>query len=333
MLGCMNHGRSMTRKVKGLVALALTLVASSAFFAVGCRPTSHAVAPSELGRPSTTAAMEARLDEPGPIVVETVVGADWVVPRSGLLNLEHPTAKAAALEDGDEPIFVGFHAFRHPVHGLFLVDTGVERALRDDPEQSALGGMVRRFMNLDAMAFHTDTANWLEQQQERPAGVFLTHLHLDHVTGMRDVPAGTPVFVGPGEATSRAPFHVLTRRSIDAALAGKPLQALPFAPPAKADDFAGVLDVFGDGTVWALWVPGHTAGSVAFVLRTPTGPVLLTGDACHTAWGWEHEVEPGTFSDDQAESAVSLRRLRALVERHPSMDVRLGHQHRATATL
>jgi hypothetical protein len=54
--------------------------------------------------------------------------------------------------------------------------------------------------------------------------------------------------------------------------------------------------------------------------------VLLTGDACHTAWGWEHGVEPGTFSDDQQESAVSLDRLRQLAAKHPTMQVRLGHQ-------
>lgn len=321
----------MTRKVMGLIGFALTVVSLCTVSAVGCRPTSHSVAPSALGTASTAAAMEARLDEPGPILVETVVGADWVVPRSGLLNLDHPAATAEGLEDGDEPIFVGFHAFRHPEHGLFLVDTGVERALRERPEDSAIRGLVRRFMNLEAMKIHIDTAHWLARQQDRPAGVFLTHLHLDHVTGMRDVPAETVVYVGPGEATTRAAFHALTRRSIDAALEGKPpLREWAFAPVAD-EEFAGVLDVFGDGTVWALWVPGHTAGSVAFVLRTPNGPVLLTGDACHTAWGWEHEVEPGTFSDDREASAVSLRRLRALAERHPGMDVRLGHQHRSPA--
>jgi hypothetical protein len=50
--------------------------------------------------------------------------------------------------------------------------------------------------------------------------------------------------------------------------------------------------------------------------------VLLTGDACHTAWGWE----PGSFSDDRPKSAASLSRLRHFVARHPGVEVRLGHQ-------
>ncbi len=112
----------------------------------------------------------------------------------------------------------------------------------------------------------------------------------------------------------------------DRALEGKPpLREWKFTRDPEGR-FEGVLDVFGDGTLFALYVPGHTHGSVAFVARTVKGPVLFTGDACHTVWGWRHEVEPGTFSDDQKQSAESLTRLEALVKRHPGIDVRLGHE-------
>jgi N-acyl homoserine lactone hydrolase len=86
------------------------------------------------------------------------------------------------------------------------------------------------------------------------------------------------------------------------------------------------MDVIGDVYMFALWLPGHTAGSTAYVVRTPQGPVLLTGDACHTRWGWDHDVEPGTFSADRPRSVHSLAALRALAARHPTMSVRLGHQ-------
>ena len=67
-------------------------------------------------------------------------------------------------------------------------------------------------------------------------------------------------------------------------------------------------------------------GSTAYLLRTPRGPVLLTGDACHTRWGWDHQVEPGSFSSDVPRSAESLARLERLVAEHPGVEVRLGHQ-------
>lgn len=270
--------------------------------------------------------MEAVLREPGPVVVETVIGADWAVDRSGLVNLEHPTAVAAHLGDGLEPVYVAFHALRHPSRGTYLVDTGVERALRDDPRHAAVRGVVAAFLHTERMKFRVDTRTWLEHEPTPPAGVFLTHLHVDHVSGLRDIAAGTPVYVGPRETRGRSFENVFIAPILDAALEGKAtLQEWQFAPDPDSV-FAGVVDVFADGTVWAISVPGHTPGTTAFLARTPSGPVLLTGDACHTAWGWKNGVEPGTFSVDKPKSAESLERLRRFVAKHPEIEVRLGHQ-------
>ena len=86
------------------------------------------------------------------------------------------------------------------------------------------------------------------------------------------------------------------------------------------------LTVDVDGSVWAIWVPGHTVGSTAFIARTAEGPVLLVGDTSHTSWGWLNGVEPGSFTADHAANAVALEKLRALAAEHPAMSVRLGHQ-------
>jgi glyoxylase-like metal-dependent hydrolase (beta-lactamase superfamily II) len=154
----------------------------------------------------------------------------------------------------------------------------------------------------------------------------LTHLHLDHVLGLRDLASSVPIYVGAGDAEEKSVMNLLQKGVYDAALEGKgPLQEVRFQPDPDGA-FAGIADVFGDGSLWALSVPGHTPGSVAFLARTTKGPVLLTGDACHTAWGWEHGVAPGTFSVDVKESAESLARLEKLVARHPAIEVRPGHQ-------
>jgi glyoxylase-like metal-dependent hydrolase (beta-lactamase superfamily II) len=68
--------------------------------------------------------------------------------------------------------------------------------------------------------------------------------------------------------------------------------------------------------------PGHTA----YLVNTVEGPVLFTGDASHTAWGWTHGVEPGGFSTDQARSRTSLNTLIELVKNHPEIKVQPGHQ-------
>lgn len=295
----------------------------------GCSATSHVESAAALGAPARSASLEAVVDEPGPLTVETVVGADWQVPLSGLLNLEHPEAKKAKLEDRDEPIQVVFHVVTHPTRGTFFIDTGAERALFDDPDHAVVSGLVAKVAHTDKLKRRTDTKSWIEAHPDaRVAGVFLTHLHVDHVMGMRDVPAGTPVFVGPGEVGTKSFENLFVAPIVDRALENEPaLSTWRFAPDPDGT-FDGVLDVFGDGSFWAIHVPGHTRGSTAYVARTTSGPILFTGDACHTVWGWDHGVEPGSFSSDRDRSAASLDRLRRFAARHPSMQVRLGHQSR-----
>lgn len=315
-------------KTKKIISLAIGAVFATlgGVGAVGCRPTTHPVMAASLGEPRPSSDLEATLSEPGPVTVETVTSADWEVTRDGLINLEHPKAIAAGLTDSDEPIQIFFHAIRHPTKGLFIVDTGVERALRDDPERAAVRGLVATVMKTERMKVHNDLAGWLAARPGPLAGVFLTHLHLDHITGMPDVPKGTPIFAGPGETEERSFQNLVVQPILDRALEGQqPIAEWQFQPD-PSGVFAGVLDIFGDRTVWALSVPGHTPGSTAYLARTPAGPVLMVGDACHTAWGWENGVEPGSFSHDQPASVKSLATLKALVERHPEIDVRLGHQ-------
>jgi glyoxylase-like metal-dependent hydrolase (beta-lactamase superfamily II) len=317
----------MTRTKKILLIFSVALgVGLPAAGLGGCQATAHPVIPATLGVSRSWRSLEALVDEPGSVTVETVVAADWEVPLRGLLNLDHPRAIAADLEDRAEKIQIYFHALRHPSRGMFFVDTGIERALRDAPDEAAIGGLVASVMNVDRMTIHNPTATWLSARREKLAGVFLTHVHLDHISGMPDVPKGTPIYSGPGDASLRSFEHLFSAPTMDRELDGhEPISEWRFTKD-RDGRFEGILDVFGDGMVWALHVPGHTPGSTAYLVRTPDRPVLLVGDACHTRWGWEHGVEPGSFSHDKPESAKSLAALRRLVSEHPRIVVRLGHQ-------
>jgi glyoxylase-like metal-dependent hydrolase (beta-lactamase superfamily II) len=319
----------ISTRLVALAALTSSLAGSLAL--TGCAASTHATQPSTLGASARSADLEAIIDKPGPIETESIVSTEWAVTRAGLINLDAPRARAAHLEDGDEPIEVFFHVVRHPRFGTFIIDTGVERALRDAPDTAALRGVVGRFLHTEKMSFEKPLGDWIAAQHEPLRGVFFTHLHTDHVSGAPDLPKTTPIYAGPGETTSRAFLHMFSQGATDRALAGlPPINEWRFAPDADGR-FAGVLDVFGDGSFWALWTPGHTPGSTAYLARTAHGPVLYTGDTSHTRWGWENDVEPGSFTADHTRNADSLARLRRLVREHPAIELHLGHQHAAGA--
>ncbi|MGH7337379.1 MAG: MBL fold metallo-hydrolase, partial [Myxococcota bacterium] len=92
--------------MKHMVAVTLGLLV------FGCVATHHPTTPSALGVSWSSDELLAVLDRPGPITLESIDSADWEVPLSGLLNLDHPKAKAAGLVDRAEPIVVRFHAIQ-----------------------------------------------------------------------------------------------------------------------------------------------------------------------------------------------------------------------------
>src|SRR5665811_522319 len=141
-----------------------SIVAAVLALAAGCTASTHAARPAAIGVASSAAAMEALIDRPGPVEVETVVGADWAVTRAGLINLDAPAAKAAHLTDGDEPIQIFVHVLRHPTRGTFLVDTGVTRQLVEDPSRAGVGWVVRKAMHVEKMRLGTDTATLLRRE-------------------------------------------------------------------------------------------------------------------------------------------------------------------------
>lgn len=295
-----------------------------------CSLSDHHVVQSNLGKLSSLAEMENLIDVPGPIDVETINSADWTVSLGGLLNLKSAAAREAHLSDRPEPIHVFAHVLHHPKFGTFLVDTGISEALLDDLSGHGVSWPVRMFMPLNKMQVKNSTAQILARTPGGIQGIFFTHLHVDHIAGMPDIPGSVPLYVGRSESTHTSFQNAFVRGTTTRLFEGKAdLQEWPFRLDKEHKNLVigDVVDIFGDGSAFAISVPGHTPGSTAYLLRTPKGPVLLTGDACHTRWGWEHGVEPGSYTADQALNRKSLLLLKDLAGRHPRMDVRLGHQY------
>jgi N-acyl homoserine lactone hydrolase len=301
---------------------------SCAFFLLlqACSLTSQPLGKPALGKASSSAEMERLINQPGPIQLETINSADWSVSLAGLLNLKSPEATQAGLQDRDEPIQVYAHLLKHPQRGNYLVDTGVSRIIVDDPGKAGLHWPLSQVMHLEKMQIKKSTAEILQEMNGKLSGVFFTHLHLDHISGMPDIPNDVPLYTGSSESTDRNFKNVFVHGASNSLLSNKqPLQEWSFQPDPQLK-FAGIVDIFEDGSVFAISVPGHTPGSIAYLIRTTQGPVLLTGDTCHTRWGWEHTVEPGDFTGDHANNLTNLKRLKNLAASHPRIEVRLGHQ-------
>ena len=285
---------------------------------VGCEASTMAVVPAGLGDASDRATMVSASGS-GPVLFEKRVAATWEVPLSGLLNLDHPKAVAAGIEDRSEPIEVYVYVLRHPSAGTYIVDSGISERFALEGGNPDISSLVAMAMNTDLLAVKLSTAE-LAAELGSVDGVFLSHIHIDHIMGLPDLPPDTPVYIGPGDASFTDALNAFSRGTTD--------RLLGVQGQLREWQYGGskVLDLFGDGSVFAIHSPGHTPGSTAYLVMSTEGPQLLLGDATHTRWGWENGVEPGTFSADIPQSAASLAWLVQLAGDLPGVTVHPGHQ-------
>ena len=82
----------------------------------------------------------------------------------------------------------------------------------------------------------------------------------------------------------------------------------------KLEEVTGDKDVFGDGTVIMLDLPGHTPGHHALLVKlAKKGYVLLSGDVAHFQENYETDGVP-SFNVDRAQSLASLDRFKAIAK-------------------
>ncbi|MDX2012527.1 MAG: MBL fold metallo-hydrolase [Myxococcaceae bacterium] len=299
-----------------------SLAVSAALALSACTFTTH---PTRAERPTATKAPASWAEAlQGPVTLEwePVVSARWKVERAGLVNLERPEAKDLPRDEVD--IVLPIHVLRHPTRGTFIIDTGVSQSLTDGQG----GGVTWPVSTFTAsMKPETSLKAVLARQPTPLSGVLFTHLHLDHVLGLPDVPAGTPLYTGPGETTPTSFQNLFLRATYSNLFAGQsPTTELDISAGVRVGEVERAIDFFGDGSLWVIAAPGHTPGSLAFLARTAQGPVLFAGDTCHTRWGWEHQVEPGTFTGDHAQNRASLAQLASLTKALPGLTVLTGHE-------
>jgi len=128
--------------------------------------------------------------------------------------------------------------------------------------------------------------------------VGISHMHADH-TGQAAQFANATLLIG--------------KRDFEQA-AGKDDPFGPWRGDAKPTTLVSAdHDVFGDGRVMVLHLPGHTPDHLALLVKLTSGPVLLTGDLYHATEARQKRGVP-PFNTSRPETLASMDRFEKLAK-------------------
>jgi len=212
----------------------------------------------------------------------------------------------------------------HP-RGDVLIDAGFGRLIR--AQLRAMPLFFRLLTDLEQSQPAADQLMATGYDFKRLRFILLTHAHWDHVSGVPDFPS-VPVLVTAAEHRFiyASGFPNAPARTIDP----KRYQDYGF-DGGRYLGFEQSHDLYGDGSIVIVPAPGHTPGSVVVFVTLPSGArYAFVGDLVWQLEGLaEREQRPWlearVVGEDPSAVQDSMRRLNAIVPRHPQMKIVASH--------
>ncbi len=211
------------------------------------------------------------------------------------------------------------YAVRHPSAGAILIDTGMHPAASNNLREDFGIPMSLLFRGLRPVdAPFDEQLRTLDIEPSAVEQVIMTHLHVDHTSGMRLLPNAEFVCTRKEWSAARQRF---------AAAKGYVGHHLPPEPRMRLldldrdgqphDAFTKTIDLLGDGSIRLVSTPGHTPGHLSVLLRlTHDRQALIVGDAAYTLRNIHEEILPMLTTDDHA-SLRSMREIKAFAASEP----------------
>lgn len=259
------------------------------------------------------------LSSPQPITIHTYSTGMMQTDLSGIMNLAHE--QAADIEDAVVEVPVTASIIHHQKFGAYLIDAGLDSSYINNPYGTFRGILVKKTLGKGSQELNTNIAAILERENIQLQGVWLTHLHPDHIAGIVDLPKNIPYVAGEGERYINFRFLMQSDH-----LAGiEALYEIDFTKGIDLPPLGRGVDLFGDGSFWAIESRGHSKGHVMYFINGVNERVIVTGDACNDQFQFDTGIGPGYFSSDLEKAQNVLETIKIFKERYPEVRLVFGH--------
>ena len=201
---------------------------------------------------------------------------------------------------------VSSYLVEHP-KGLILVDTGWHREMSPDgvydrkAQIRSLGSVLLYNVNQGRIATGQAIDEQLATLGIKPSGldyVLLTHLDCDHANGLRQVSDAKKILVANDELSPRNLRKGIAERIRYQSRWWDGTRLEGFDWNGSEGPAGKSFDLFGDGSVVMVNIPGHSAGQCAVKITNADGKfVLLFADGGYAGKSWEKLITSGISQD------------------------------------
>jgi glyoxylase-like metal-dependent hydrolase (beta-lactamase superfamily II) len=225
-----------------------------------------------------------------------LVKVDKALPFHGLYRNPLAFTGLFRSEKNQVTLPVSSYLIEHP-KGLLLIDTGWNKQVRTS-NWKELGLQVQ--INTGYLP-----AGWAIDERLKALGytpedldyVLLSHLHCDHVSGLKHVAHAKKILVSEPEwrVANRLPLVYLPSEWRGVNVQTYQYENTGVGPTGET------FDVFGDGSVLQVHTAGHATGMSATLVRGSNGKyVLLAADVGYANRSWEDMLTPGICTSRKA---------------------------------
>lgn len=198
----------------------------------------------------------------------------------------------------------------HP-EGVFIIDTG-ENTQVQEPNYFKSSGVLSNWLNKMLFRFKVEREEEIDKQllklniiPKDVKVVILTHLHLDHIDGLKYFP-NAEIIVNKLEWEK--PYGNLPK------LYPTWLNPTLIELKEKYESFLNAGFLTNNKDLIALHTPGHTNGHMSILLKTDTCDVLFAGDVCYN----QNQLVSNSFAGanlNYNKSVETYARIKSLAKR------------------